>query len=94
MGKEKLRQWLDEGNATFIVESLAQVGLDGNHKTTVKINVNGTPREIDFSDTGKIRPYIDIHDDNLLDKSSGHPIFEEINRIAKEYAKGLCKPDN
>ncbi len=87
-----LYRWLDNEKAVFVVPQLAEVGLDGEHRTTVKINVNGTIREIDFSDTGKIRPYIDIHDEELLEKDSGHPIFEQINRIAKRYAQDILKP--
>ena len=94
IGKDTLHKWLDDEHASYIVQDLAKVGLDGAHRTTVKINVNGTPREIDFSNTGKIRPYIDIHTDSLLEKSTGHPIFEEINRIAKQYAKDILSPNH
>lgn len=92
LARDTLVKWLDERHAVFVVEDLSRVGLDGDHSTTVKVNVGGAVREIDFSDTGKIRPYIDIHSEDLLDKSTGHAIFGEINRIAKEYALEILKP--
>lgn len=93
LSQDTLFKWLNEKQAAYIVQDLAKVGLDGEHKTTITLNVNGTPREIDFGDTGKIRPYIDIHTDSLLDFTTGHPIFEEINRIAKQYAKDILESD-
>lgn len=92
--KETMLEWLENGQASYVVEDLAKVGLDGNHKTSVLLDVHGTPRLIDFSDTGKIRPYVDIHSDELLDRNTKHPIFTEINRIAKEHAKVILKPDH
>lgn len=79
-----LKKFVKDANSDFFeVKELEGIGFDGTHKIKVRSKYNGTTRTIDLSDTGQIRPYYDV--DNKIEKaSSGHPIFDSIDEVAKE----------
>lgn len=80
--KEKIKEWISDPDPTFItIEELRDYGLDGTHSVLMKILINGSLREVDFTDTLKIKPYIDVHDDLLFDKD-GHPIISSIHEVS------------
>lgn len=78
--KSSIRGWIRDPEARFItIEELRDFGIDGDHDVLVKVNINGVPREIDFGNNLKLRPYIDINDSLEFDQE-GHPKFESIHR--------------
>lgn len=92
VSREQLLRWLEDRHAQYVIPELIPIGFDGSHNTTVKMKVHGSPKEIDFGDQGNIRPYIDIHSDDLVD-FNGITKFEEIKNIAIQYALEILTPD-
>lgn len=85
--KDVIRGWIRNPETRFItIEEMREYGLDGNHDVLVKVAIGGTEREIDFGDTLKIRPYIDVHAD-LEFGPDKHPLFESIHK--KSLSLGL-----
>lgn len=79
--KATLRGWINNPEANhFTVEELREFGFDGQHSVLIKVSMNGKLREIDFSDTLKLRPYIDIHQDLAFD-GKNHPEIGSIREI-------------
>jgi hypothetical protein len=92
--KDTLLKLLDgTSQPTLIIEHLKHIGIDGEAHMKVVINVNGQDHTIDFSDTGKLRPYLVLDSVGLLNPETGHPIFSSLNLIAKNYAQDILKPD-
>ena len=86
---EKVKSFIKNPNvALFDIKELKNLGFDGNHKTSIKVKMNGNSRTIDLSETGQIRPYYDI-DSEVKKDEGGHPIFESINSVAKELVNDL-----
>jgi hypothetical protein len=93
LGKDKLISWLKgEQRPSIIVESLKSLGIDEYADLKIVVNVNGNDHTIDLSNVGRIRPYKVLNTDGLIDASTGHPIFSELNRIAKLYAQDILTP--
>lgn len=83
LANKELLKWLDSGDALFVeVPGFKELGFD-TYKLSVMIKKGGTPREIDFSDTMKMRPYFDIHDEVEKDISTNYPEINSIYSIAK-----------
>lgn len=74
----------------FEIRELENLGFDGNHKSKINVRLGNSNRTIDLSDTMQLRPYYDI--DAKVDKdSSGHPEFNSIDSIAKDFIIDLQK---
>nr|WP_321412844.1 hypothetical protein [uncultured Allomuricauda sp.] len=86
---DKAAKFMNDPNTSFFeVETLESLGFDGDHKIKVKSKFNGNTRTVDLSETGQIRPYYDI-DGDIKKNKDGHPVFESIDKIAKELIKEL-----
>lgn len=80
--KDVVRSWIRDPETRFVtIEEMREYGIDGDHEVLVKVALGGTEREIDFSDTMRIRPYIDI-DSDLEFGPDRHPLFESIHEKA------------
>jgi hypothetical protein len=49
----------------------------------------GVPREIDFTDTMKMRPYYDIDADVEKEPNTNYPVFSSINKLAIELIQDI-----
>ncbi len=81
---QDLLDWIDNPEGVFLdIPQLKDFGFN-SYMLSVMIKKGGSPREVDFSDTMKMRPYFDIHDDIDTEKDTNYPVFNSINDIAKQ----------
>jgi hypothetical protein len=89
---DRVGKFMDNKNGKFFnIESLKNLGMDGEHEEKVKVKLGGSTRTIDLSDTLEIRPYFDIDEQVEKDLATGHPTFESINVIANQYVEDIKK---
>lgn len=87
--KSRMQKFMDNSDGKFFdFPALEEIGMDGKHKEKIKVNLGGNTRTIDLSDTLQIKPYFEI-DYVEKDPKSGHPIFESIDSIAKQFAEDI-----
>jgi hypothetical protein len=72
----------------FDLKEFESLGFDGEHKSKMVVSLGRNKRTVDLSDTANIRPYYDI-DNEVQKDSSGHPVFESIDSIAKSLMTDL-----
>ena len=86
---DRAKRFIDNPNARlFSFKELNEIGFDGNHRELIKVKLGKNTRTIDLSQTAQLRPYFDI--DNEVDRQeNGHPVFESIDRIARELIADL-----
>lgn len=91
--KNSIRGWIRDPETRFItIEEMRDYGLDGDHEVLVKVSIGGTEREIDFGNTLRIRPYIDIHSDLELGPDK-HPLIESIHEISLSLGRQLLSDE-
>ena len=83
----KLKNFINNTNSKFF--DIQDWGIDGNHSESIKIKVGDNIRTINLADSLKIRPYYNISNDNLIDVETGHPIFKEIDKLAKKLINDI-----
>ncbi len=89
---DRVGKFIDNKNGKFFnIESLKNLGMDGEHEEKVKVKLGGSTRTIDLSDTLEIRPYFDIDEQVEKNVTTGHPTFESINEIANQYVEDIKK---
>lgn len=87
---DKIGKFIDDKDGKFFnIESLENIGMDGEHEEKVTVKLGSSSRVIDLSDTLEIRPYFDIDNEVIKDLETGHPTFESIDSIAKQYVKDI-----
>lgn len=85
----KVKNFIKNPNASiFSIREFENLGFNGEHKSKIKVELNGNTRTVDLTDTGQIRPYYDIDSDVQKD-ISGHPLFNSIDSIAKKLITDL-----
>lgn len=90
----RIRRFVNNPNAAvFDVRELTALGFDGDHQSKIMVELGGQKRVVDLSDTGQIRPYYDI-DHEVEKNETGHPVFDSIDRIAREFLVGLLAETN
>ncbi len=85
----RVKSFIQNPNARmFTSKPLDDLGFNGVHKSKIEVKHNGNSRTIDLGDTFQLRPYYDI-DKTVKKDTSGHPVFESIDRIAKDLLQDL-----
>lgn len=86
---KKVQKFIKNPNAAFFdMKELPKIGFDGQHESSIKVKLGNNTRTIDLSDTLQIRPYYDINA-QVDREASGHPVFDSIDKIAKELVNEL-----
>jgi hypothetical protein len=86
---DRAKRFLDDENARlFTFKELEEIGFDGNHRELIKVKLGKNTRTIDLSQTAQLRPYFDI-DSDVERQENGHPVFESIDRIARDLVVDL-----
>lgn len=89
---DKVSKFIEDKNGKFFdIPNLKSLGMDGEHEEKIKVKLGGSTRTIDLSDTLEIRPYFDIDEQVDKDVKTGHPKFESIDNIAKQYVTDISK---
>jgi hypothetical protein len=87
---DKINTFIDDKNGKFFtIDSLKNIGIDGQHEEKVTVKLGNSSRVIDLSDTLEIRPYFDIDNEVIKDTTTGHPTFKSIDGIAKQYINDI-----
>lgn len=88
---KRVEKFVNNPNASiFEIREFENLGFDGNHKSKINVRLGNSNRTIDLSDTMQLRPYYDI-DAKVRKDASGHPEFNSIDSIAKEFISDLQK---
>lgn len=86
---DDLLKWIDNQDSVFIdIPALKEFGFS-DYMLSVMVKKGGSPREIDFTDMMRMRPYYDIHDEVEKDLDTNYPLFESINPIAIQLIKDI-----
>jgi len=54
-----------------------------------EVVINKKSKVIDLGNLNKIMPYYDITDEVVLDENSGHPLFDSIDRVSRDFMTDL-----
>lgn len=81
---DRAKRFLDDPNARlFTISELENIGFNGSHKELIKVKLGKNTRTIDLSQSAQLKPYFDI-DNEVERQENGHPVFESIDKIARE----------
>lgn len=81
---DRAKRFLNDPNARlFTMSELEDIGFDGSHKELIKVKLGKNIRTIDLSQSAQLKPYFDI-DNEVERQSNGHPVFDSIDKIARE----------
>ena len=82
--------FIENENAKFFESpALETLGMDGGHREQIKVRIGDRNRTIDLTENFALRPYFDIENELDLDHKTGHPVFESIDSIAKQFVQDI-----
>jgi hypothetical protein len=86
----KAKKFVTNPNNAFIeVSEMNKIGFNEDTETSITIMDGGHARTIDLSENMQLRPYYDI--DKKVEKDKGNPVFNSIDKLAKELLVDLDK---
>lgn len=85
----KVKRFMQNPNGKmFGVKALSDLGMDGNHRTRIKVKEGTETRTIDLKDSFNLNPYYYIDDEIEKDKN-GEAVFSSIDEYTRKFIESL-----